>query len=50
MLLISFHKRDGYFRAPLSDKTLCARIKKARDQREEISFSFERDLKILSVY
>ena len=49
MLLVSFPTHDGYFRVPLRDTELCAQIRDAYDNRTEISFTFERDLKILSV-
>ena len=49
MLLVSFPTHDGYFRVPLGDTALCAQIREAYDNRKEISFTFDRGLKILSV-
>ncbi len=46
-LLVSFHKHDGYFRASGSIKE---RILKAERDKEEISFSFDRELNILKIW
>jgi hypothetical protein len=48
-LLVSFPTHDGYFQVPLAEKDLCAKIKEARDAKKEISFTFDRELRILSV-
>ena len=49
-LLVSFHRHDGYFRVPHSAKELKQRILQAERDREEISFSFDRDLNILKIH
>jgi len=48
-LLVSFPVHDGYFRLPLRDTAMCVQIRDAYDSRTEISFTFDRELKILAV-
>lgn len=48
-LMVSFPTHDGYFQVPLSEKDLCAKLKEARAAQKEISFTFDRDLKIISI-
>ena len=48
-LLVSFPSHDGYFHVPLGNAELCARIIESRDKKTELSFTFDRDLQILSI-
>ena len=43
-MLVSFPKHDGYFR--VADPTLKERVRKAHREQQEISFSFDRELRI----
>ncbi len=47
-LLVSFFNHDGYFRATWP--SLKERIRRAERDKEEISFSFDRELNILKVF
>ncbi|HEX4266766.1 MAG TPA: hypothetical protein VHY36_02685 [Steroidobacteraceae bacterium] len=49
ILHVAFRVHDGYFQVPLADATLCAKIRASRDGKTEISFTFDRDLKILTI-
>ncbi|MGH8202242.1 MAG: hypothetical protein ACREVO_18050 [Steroidobacteraceae bacterium] len=49
LLHVAFLVHDGYFQVPLADFALCARIRQSRDDKTEISFTFDRDLKILAI-
>ena len=48
-LLVSFPTHDGYFQVPVTDTATCSKIKDAQAKKAEISFTFDKDLKILSV-
>lgn len=49
ILHVAFFVHDGYFQVQLADAALCARIRQSRDGKTEISFTFDRDLKILAI-
>lgn len=48
-LLVSFPNHDGYFHAPADDAGMRAKITESRDSKKELSFTFDKDLKILSI-
>jgi hypothetical protein len=48
-LLVIFWTHDGYFHVPLAEEALCRRICRACESDEEISFTYDRELRILSV-
>jgi len=45
-LLVSFRAHAGYYRVPLKDAALCAKIREAASNGKEISFTHDRDLTI----
>jgi hypothetical protein len=48
-LFISFPQHDGLFQLPRGRKDLLARIKASHEKQEEIAFTYDRELTILTI-
>ncbi len=48
-LVIAFFKHDGIFHARLRDREVCAKVREAHQKNEVLSFTFDAELRILSV-
>ncbi|HEY3738794.1 MAG TPA: hypothetical protein VGL53_03070 [Bryobacteraceae bacterium] len=48
-LVVAFLKHAGIFHALLTDQEVCRKVREADQKNEEISFSYDAKLRILSV-
>ena len=48
-LLVSFPNHDGYFTLPPGDDALKAKAVESQEKGKEVVFTFDRDLRILSI-
>ena len=47
--LICFGSHDGIFKLSPQDTELIAKVRAARDSRQEIAFTYDRELRILTI-